>query len=194
MNKEVNIVAEEWKKRYASLSPDIQARLDKLSDQFDRGECENYKLKYIKRSYKLPEIGDVFVCKPINDKYYFGVVINAHVKNMIGKDMYVVIIFNDFTDDIDKIDFTLDYENLLFAPQMISRVFWTKGWFYNVMHLDDLGEIPSYGFYKYFYVHPYWNEYDQKMETCPKYLTIGATNLYGLGYHITKELIIKEQL
>ena len=38
-----------------------------------------------------------------------------------------------------------------------------------------------------------WDEYDNKIDIRPKYLTIGATTLYGLGYIITKELIIREQ-
>ena len=194
MNNEGNILAEQWKKRYEALSPDIQKRLDVLERHFDCGESDYYKLQYIKKSYVLPEIGDVFVCKPINNLYYYGVVLNAHIKNMIGNDMYVVLIFNSPSDSIDKIDFTLDYENILLEPQMISRALWTKGWLKNVMHIEDLGDVPSYGFYKYFYNHPYWDEYDNKIEKRPKYLTIGATTVYGLGYVITTELIIRGQM
>ena len=194
MNNEGNILAEQWKKRYEALSPDIQKRLDVLERHFDCDESDYYKLQYIKKSYVLPEIGDVFVCKPINNLYYYGVVLNAHIKNMIGNDMYVVLIFNSPSDSIDKIDFTLDYENILLEPQMISRALWTKGWLKNVMHIEDLGDVPSYGFYKYFYNHPYWDEYDNKIEKRPKYLTIGATTVYGLGYVITTELIIRGQM
>ena len=194
MNNEGNILAEQWKKRYEALPPDIQKRLDVLERHVDCGESDYYKLQYIKKSYVLPEIGDVFVCKPINNLYYYGVVLNAHIKNMIGNDMYVVLIFNSPSDSIDKIDFTLDYENILLEPQMISRALWTKGWLKNVMHIEDLGDVPSYGFYKYFYNHPYWDEYDNKIEKRPKYLTIGATTVYGLGYVITTELIIRGQM
>ncbi|WP_155984104.1 Imm26 family immunity protein [Ruminococcus sp. FC2018] len=194
MNNEGNILAQAWKKRYEALAPDIQKRLDDLSRHFDRGESDHYKLQYIKKSYVLPETGDVFVCKPVNDLYYCGVVLNAHIKNMIGDDMYVVLIFNSHSDSIDKVDFTPDYENTLLEPQMISRALWTKGWFKNIMHIEDLGDVPSYGFYKYCYDHPYWDEYDNKIDKRPEYLTIGATTVYGLGYEITKELIISGQV
>lgn len=191
MNKEVNLLAEMWKKRYEALTPDIQKKLDELSEHFDRGETEYYKLQYIKKSYKLPEKGDVFVCRPVNGLYYCGIVLNAHIRNMIGDDMYVVMIFNSPSESIDDIEFTLDYENILLEPQMLSRAFWTKGWFRTIMHIEDMGDVPSYGFYKYCYEHPYWDEYDNKIDIRPKYLTIGATTLYGLGYIITKELIIR---
>ena len=44
MNNEGNILAEQWKKRYEALPPDIQKRLDDLSRHFDRGESDYYKL------------------------------------------------------------------------------------------------------------------------------------------------------
>ena len=194
MHHTENLLAAAWKKRYDALTPDVQRKLDDLSRHFDRGESDFYKLQYIKRSYAMPEIGDVFVCKPVNQQYYFGVVLNAHIHNMIGDDMYVAAIFNSHADQIGKLDFTLDYENILLAPQMISRAFWTKGWFQTVMHVDALGDVPSYGFYKYCFNHPFWDEYDQKIELHPKYLSIGATTVYGLGYCITQELLIRGQL
>ena len=49
----------------------------------------------------------------------------SHIKNMIGDDMYVVLIFNSHSDSIDRIDFKPDYENILLEPQMISRALWT---------------------------------------------------------------------
>lgn len=124
MNNEGNILAQAWKKRYEALAPDIQKRLDDLSRHFDRGESDHYKLQYIKKSYVLPETGDVFVCKPVNDLYYSGVVLNAHIKNMIGDDMYVVLIFNSHSDSIDRIDFKPDYESILlvYIPFHQSRL------------------------------------------------------------------------
>ena len=193
-NQEDNLLAAGWKKRCESLSPEIRQRLDDLSRYFDCGERGHYELQYIKRSYALPETGDVFVCRAVNHFYYCGVVLNAHIHNMIGDDMYVVLIFNTHADRIDPTAFTLDYENILIEPVMISRAMWTKGWFQNIMHLDELGDVPRYGFYKYCFQHPYWDEYDQKLETRPKYLTIGAATVYGLGYRITQELIIRGQL
>ncbi|MCR5112082.1 MAG: hypothetical protein K6B38_14465, partial [Ruminococcus sp.] len=43
----------------------------------------------------------------------------------------------------------------------------------------------------YCYEHPYFDEDDNKIDIRPKYLTIGATTLYWLGYIMTKELIIR---
>ena len=62
------------------------------------------------------------------------------------------------------------------------------------MYIEKLGDVSRYGFYKYFYNHPYWDEYDNKIEKHPKHLTIWATTVYGLGYEITTELIISGQV
>lgn len=194
MHGEENLLAELQRKRYETLPPDIQKKLDELSRQFDCGESEYYKLQYIKRSYTPPEKGDVFVCMPVNHLYYCGLVLNAHVKNMIGDDMYVVLLFDKPYDRIENLDFTPDYGHILLEPQMVSKAMWTKGWFKNIMHLSELGDVPRYGFYKYFYQHPYWDEYDQKLEERPEYLTIGAATVYGFGYAVTKELMIRGQL
>ena len=63
---------------------------------------------------------------------------NAHVNNMQGEDMYVVALFRSKSKSVDELSFKLDYSELLLAPLMVDRFYWTKGLFYNVSHIDNL--------------------------------------------------------
>lgn len=75
-----NLIHDNWMSRYNSLDYLTQKKIDELSDAFDRGEREKYQLIKIKRSYKYPEKGDVFILQPRKDLYLYGLVINAHIK------------------------------------------------------------------------------------------------------------------
>lgn len=61
--------------------------------------------------------------------------------------MYVVALFRSKSKSVNDFSFILDYSELLLAPLMIDRIYWTKELFYNVGHIDNLGTPPSYGFF-----------------------------------------------
>ncbi|MBS6849387.1 MAG: hypothetical protein KH205_13400 [Ruminococcus sp.] len=78
--------------------------------------------------------------------------------------------------------------------KIVTRLYWTKGFFYNVGHLDEVNYNISYGFYDV-----YWNitvdEYDQKINYVPDYITsAGVMTDIGIAYEVNKELIINKDL
>lgn len=189
-----NLIHDNWMSRYNSLDYLTQKKIDKLSDAFDRGEREKYQLIKIKRSYNYPEKGDVFILQPRKDLYLYGLVINAHIKNSYGDAMNIVAIFKLKTHEFNIDEFTADYSKLMLFPIMVARNYWTSGFFYNVGQIDDLGNVPSYGFYHHYRVHKFWNEYGEKINEQPDYLASGATTIIGVGYKVNKEIIIDKSL
>lgn len=189
-----NLIHDNWMSRYNSLDYLTQKKIDELSDAFDRGEREKYQLIKIKRSYKYPEKGDVFILQPRKDLYLYGLVINAHIKNSYGDAMSIVAIFKLKTHEFNIDEFTADYSKLMLFPIMVARNYWTSGFFYNVGQIDDLGNVPSYGFYHHYRVRKFWNEYGEKINEQPDYLASGATTIIGVGYKVNKEIIIDKSL
>lgn len=159
-----------------------------------QGRNNNFQLLKIKRSYKYPEKGDIFVFQPRKNIFFYGLVLNAHVNNLQGEDVYVVALFSIKSKSVDKFSFVLDYSKLLLAPLMVDRIYWTKGLFYNVSHTDNLGTPPSYGFFKIARENQFWNEFDEPLEQRPEYLSSGAQTSIGVGYKVNKEIIIDDSL
>lgn len=189
-----NILLNEWKARYEQQNESTKRKLDELKSDLVQGRNNNFQLLKIKRSYKYPEKGDIFVFQPRKNIFFYGLVLNAHVNNLQGEDMYVVALFSIKSKSVDKFSFVLDYSKLLLAPLMVDRFYWTKGLFYNVSHIDNLGTPPSYGFFKIARVKPFWNEFDEPLEQRPEYLSSGAQTSVGVGYKVNKELIINKKL
>ena len=184
----------EWKVRYEQQPESVKKELDELKSNLAHGNYKSFQLLKIKKSYIFPEKGDVFVFQPKENIYFYGLVINAHLNNLQGNDLYVVALFKIKSQRIDFASFELDYDTLMIAPLMLSRVYWTKGLFFNVGHIDDLGKIPSYGFYRVAYIHHFWNEYDEPLDERPDYLSVGSATDIGVGYKVNRELIIDKSL
>lgn len=189
-----NLVFKEWKERYDLQDEEIKKELDELKEALTSGKTNRFQLIKIKRSYKLPEKGDIFVFQPRENIFFYGLVLNAHINNLQGDDMYVVALFQTKTYSIETYGFQLDYSKLLLSPLMIDRCYWTKGLFYTVNHIDDIGYPPSYGFYKIARSNPFWNEYDDPLDKRPEYLSIGAQTTVGIAYKVNKEFIINKKL
>lgn len=189
-----NILLKEWLERYNNQNESIKKELDRLHGDLVQGRNNNFQLLKIKRSYKYPEKGDIFVFQPRKNIFFYGLVLNVHVNNLQGEDMYVVALFSIKSKSVDKFSFVLDYSKLLLAPLMVDRFYWTKGLFYNVSHTDNLGTPPSYGFFKIARENQFWNEFDEPLEQRPEYLSSGAQTSIGVGYKVNKEIIIDDSL
>lgn len=64
-----NILLNEWKARYEQQNESTKRKLDELKSDLVQGRNNNFQLLKIKRSYKYPEKGDIFVFQP--RKIYF---------------------------------------------------------------------------------------------------------------------------
>ncbi|MCM1529706.1 MAG: Imm26 family immunity protein [Alistipes sp.] len=182
-----------WKKRYEKLSDSVKKELDNETEFFHNGgygKINGHQLRVIKRTRKYPQKGDVFVFSPRDEVYFYGIVANSDVTNHNGDGMYVVMLFKNKTKSLDNISFVPDFHNLITNPLIVTRLYWTKGYFYNVMHIDELKVNITYGFY-----HTGWDEitdeYDNKLENEPQYIGIsGVSTDVGVAYDINTELII----
>lgn len=182
-----DLLLQEWEARYESQSEAVKRELDILDDQ-------PIPFIKIKRSYKMPEKGDLFVLQPRKGIYFYGLVFNSHVKNAYGDECIIVAIFKSKTRTLDANSFCLDYSELMLEPIMTGRIFWTCGLFFNVGHIEDLGTLPSYGLYNMFKTHPWWDEYDNPLLERPQWLTAGITTTIGIPYRVNQELIIDKTL
>ncbi len=196
MFQEENIISLGWKKRYESQAEEIKRELDDLSEAFDDYKVfkEKYQLKVIKRTRKLAKKGDIFVFSPREGIYFYGLVVKDDVKSDSEYNWYVIMLFKSKTNSLNDINFIPYYNDLLLPPLIVTRLYWTKGFFYNVGHLDEVNYNISYGFYDV-----YWNitvdEYDQKINYVPDYITsAGVMTDIGIAYEVNKELIINKDL
>ena len=196
MFQKENIISLEWKKRYESQAEEIKRELDDLSEAFDDYKVfkEKYQLKVIKRTRKLAKKGDIFVFSPREGIYFYGLVVKDDLKSDEEYNWYVIMLFKSKTNSLNDINFIPYYNDLLLPPLIVTRLYWTKGFFYNVGHLDEVNYNISYGFYDV-----YWNitvdEYDQKINYVPDYITsAGVMTDIGIAYEVNKELIINKDL
>lgn len=181
-----NIISNRWKGRYLKQSDEVKEKLDKL----DNSDPSEYQLQVIKRKRIYPETGDIFKTNPITDIYFYGVVLNNHINNINGDDLLLVLIFKQDIDIRKSIGNGVSEDELLLAPQIVGKEYWSRGYFYNVDHFDELPKIKDYGFYsvgkgKFF------DEYGNELSAQPRLLgTFGVATISGIAKKINQELII----
>ena len=78
-----NILLKEWHERYNKQNEPIKKELDRLHDDLVQGKNHNFQLLKIKRSYKYPEKGDIFVFQPRQNIFFYGLVLNITVQEKI---------------------------------------------------------------------------------------------------------------
>ena len=138
-----NILSNRWKERYDKLSDEIKEKLNEL----DNSNISDYQLQVIKRKRLYPEIGDIFKVNPRDDIYFYGVVLNNHIHNINGDDLLLVLIFKQNIDIKGSIINGVKEDDLLLPPQIVGKEYWTRGFFYNVEHYDEILNVKNYGFY-----------------------------------------------
>lgn len=181
-----NVIANRWKQRYAEQSDEIKDKLDKL----DKLGPKEYQLQVIKRKRIYPQIGDVFKINLKEDIILYGIVINNHINNINGDELLVILIFKEGVDIKDVIYKGIKSLHLLIPPQIVGKEYWTRGYFYNIDHVDGISNTIDYGFYsvgkgKYF------DEYGNEINSEPQLLGIyGVATISGIARKLNQELII----
>lgn len=84
-----NIISRKWLERCSKLPADVREKLGRP----ENSPPSEYQLRVIKRSRAYPGIGDIFKINPIDDLFFFGIVLNNHVNNINGDDLLPVLIF-----------------------------------------------------------------------------------------------------
>lgn len=183
-----NILSNRWKERYEKLSDEIKEKLNEL----DNSNISDYQLQVIKRKRLYPEIGDIFKVNPRDDIYFYGVVLNNHIHNINGDDLLLVLIFKQNIDIKGSIINGVKEDDLLLPPQIIGKEYWTRGFFYNVEHYDEILNVKNYGFYS-IGKGEFVDEYGKELANQPKLLgTYGVATISGIARKINQELIIRK--
>lgn len=189
MEVKENLLAQRRKNRYNELPESKKKEYDDLRKK----PYKDIQLKVIKRKRKYPEKGDVFILSPRENMYFFGLVVNNHVTNNQGEDWIVIMIFKSRAKNLNDTKFIPNFNNLLIEPCIISKLYWTCGYFYTVSNIKVPQNI-DYGFYdinKNIFV----NEYNSKLDHEPKMLGIyGITTSIGVTMNINREFIFDESL
>lgn len=181
-----NVITNQWKQRYTEQPDRIKEKLDEL----EKKELKDYQLQVIKRKRVYPQKGDIFKINPKEDIILYGIVINNHISNINGEELLVILIFKEDVD-ITNIQYE-DMKNIQFLlpPQIVGKEYWTKGYFYNIDHIDKISNIKDYGFYS-IGKGKYFDEYGNEIKFAPRLLgTYGVVTISGIARKINRELII----
>ena len=180
-----------FKKRYESLSDETKHRLKKLDNI-----CSSiYQPKLIKR--KRPKLcrGDVFVMNLFEGIYFYGVVLNTGIDDsFMGRNLVSVCILKKYSKGMTeflKVE-SLKTEDILIRPSIITRAYWSNGFFYNTGENINGSIDIDYGFYS----NPekaYVDEYGTKLESPPEIKNFFAlTTMTGISSKMRYELIIDD--
>ena len=181
-----NIISNRWKERYENLSDEIKEKLNELNNS----DISDYQLQVIKRKRSYPEIGDIFQVNPRDDIYFYGVVLNNHIHNINGDDLLLVLIFKQNIDIKRSISNGVKEDDLLLPPEIVGKEYWTRGYFYNIEHYDEILNVKDYGFYN-IGKGKFLDEYGKELANQPKLLgTYGVATISGIARKINQELII----
>lgn len=179
-----NILANRWKEKYEQCSQDVKDKLDRLDDML----IKEYQLKVIKRKKVYPEIGDIFQLRPCENIEFYGIVVNNHVNNKNGDDLIVIFIFKEGVDIDKSVKNGIKKEELLIAPEIVGKEYWSRGFFFNVGHTEI--HIDNYGFYD-IVDRVFYDEYENELKNEPYLLgTYGVATISGIAYGINQEMII----
>ena len=188
-----NPIREASRKRYESLNDETKYRLKKLENIYD----SIYQPKLIKR--KRPKLckGDVFVTNLFDDTYYYGVVLNAGIDvHPLGSNLVCVCLIRKYSRGTGATDFlqvkSLKTEDILIKPCIVSRAYWSNGFFYNTGENINGSIDIDYGFYS----NPekaYVDEYGTKFDSPPEIKNFFAlTTMTGISSKMRYELIIDD--
>lgn len=182
-----NPISKRFNERYELLDENIKKELEKL----DESDPKEYQLQVIKRKRILPQKGDVFLVSPRKDLFFKGVVVNSNISNINGEELLLIFILKNKSGEI--YDLT-DVSELLIAPVMVGREYWTRGYFYNTGENIEIPSEIDYGFYsigKEMFMDEYGNEIVREPELLG---TFGVATITGVSYEINVELIIDKTL
>lgn len=82
-----------------------------MHDDLVQGKNHNFQLLKIKGHINIPK-KVTYLFSSHGKIYFYGLVLNAHVNNMQGEDMYVVALFRSKSKSVDELSFKLDYSEL----------------------------------------------------------------------------------
>ena len=181
-----NILSNRWKQRYESLPEEVKEKLESLNNS----KTEEYQLQVIQRKRIYPEAGDVFLLNPWDEIFLKGIVVNNHINNINGEDLILILIFKPDTNIDEALKKGVKKEDLLIAPVIVGKEYWTRGYFNNIANNRDVKNIREYGFYS-IGKGKFLDEYGTEILKEPALLgTYGVATITGIAKEVDQELII----
>ena len=103
----------------------------------------NYKL--LKEKEYILILETFFKICPRENIECYGIVVNNHVNNKNGDDFIVIFVFKSDVDIEQSVKKGIRKEDLLIDPEIVGKEYWTRGYFFNVGHIES--KVNNYGFY-----------------------------------------------
>lgn len=175
------------KARYEQQPQEVQSVLDKIRDI----DYEKYQLQVIKKKRPRLEKGDLFLLNPFGNVYFYGIVLNAEISNVMGDGLITICIFKKYTHSIEEANIheLFTEKDILLKPSAVIKAYWTRGYFYNIGRVEKLPEI-NYGFYDM--AHDiYVDDFGKKLSEMPNITTyFSLVTMEGIIWNLYYELVI----
>jgi hypothetical protein len=190
------------------VSFEIAERCKKLPQNIQE-KLLNFEIKQLqiikKTRPKEIKTGDVFVLSPRKNIYFYGRVQKANINPIIEKSFVsggsTIFIYKNKSKEISINNFKSSFDNLLIAPYIIGKNYWTQGYFYTIgnIPLTEEEKNVDYGFYKFtpfrIMQEQFLTEEGNILSTEPQIIGYyGITTITGIASEIEKELIIDPSL
>lgn len=166
--------------KYNKQSEKVKNALDKLREI---DQWEN-RLKIIKKTRPKIKTGDLFLANLFGDMCFYGVVLNGSVDIPVyGDNLVIVCIFKHRTKSVNDTGKNYDFveEQILLNPRIVTREYWTGGFFYNIgINIAEDMDL-NYGFYSS-QSKSYINEYGEKKAEEPRVVsTLAIETITGIA-------------
>lgn len=181
-----NIYAARFEERVARQPERVRRALDEMDD-----DLWALQLRVLRRSRAYPEPGDTFRLEPPLCPPLEGVVVNSRVTNMSTKNLVVVLIFAPGVSPATALSMGVPPESLMVPPQMLTDLYWRRGYFERTGHVEVDRATIGYGFYS-----PgsrrFQDEYRNALPAEPRLLGLGgiATDI-GVAAKIARESLFR---
>ena len=182
------------------LPDDVREAVQAFCEQ---GPARGENFKVIKRTRRQPNDGDIFVCTINGTVYYYGKILKASIVNPSDNwtnGCILACLFRDKTTVKNLDNFKGSYDNLLLAPFIVTKQYWTGGWFETIgnVPLDERDFNLDYGFYGEDTFGPmggFYKETGEGMDHIPVYMNHrGIKTLIGVYWDVKEEVIIDPSL
>lgn len=185
-----HLIKERWESLYASLTEEKKRKIDEFMGNTPQ-------LKVIKRKRKYPEVGDIFELMTQEGIVFNGLVVNNHLTQIWpGDELILIFIFKEGIDIKNCIANGVKKDDLLIAPRIVGKEYWTRGYFHAVDHVEEYLAKKNYGFYWIPY-NPtnhdtFYDEYKNELEKEPELLgQWGVATITGIASSVYKAMIIE---